>query len=153
MIAYKYPSEEKEAIIRMIELTVGRTGRINPTAVFSDESQKPLQLCGTSVTRATLHNQDYIDELGIDVGARVLVYKSGDIIPKIKKVISGTGKTYKIPEYCPAVSYTHLYNKVFGYYLEVTNSYKDLVPDYFMRKQTLANAERYICLLYTSRCV
>lgn len=102
MIAYKYPSEEKEAIIRMIELTVGRTGRINPTAVFSDESQKPLQLCGTSVTRATLHNQDYIDELGIDVGARVLVYKSGDIIPKIKKVISGTGKTYKIPEYCPA---------------------------------------------------
>ena len=100
-IAFKYPSEEKEAIITDIVLTVGRTGRVNPTAVFEDEHGKPLQLCGTSVSRATLHNQDYIDELGVDIGARVLVYKSGDIIPKVKKVVAGTGKAYKLPNVCP----------------------------------------------------
>lgn len=101
MIAFKYPSEEKEAIITDIELTVGRTGRINPTAIFEDENGKPLQLCGTAVSRATLHNQDFIDNLGIDIGAKVFVYKSGDIIPKIKKVTVGTGTVYHLPDHCP----------------------------------------------------
>ncbi|MBR0091337.1 MAG: NAD-dependent DNA ligase LigA, partial [Lachnospiraceae bacterium] len=82
-IAYKYPPEEKEAEILDIELTVGMTGRINPTAVFT-----PVQLCGTTVSRATLHNQDFIDRLGIGIGKRVLVYKSGEIIPKIRGSIS-----------------------------------------------------------------
>ena len=101
-IAFKYPSEEKEAIITDILLTVGRTGKVAPTAVFEDENGNPLQLCGTSVSRATLHNQDYIDRLGVDIGAKVLVYKSGDIIPKIREVTVATGKRYQLPDMCPA---------------------------------------------------
>ncbi len=99
-VAYKYPPEEKEATLLDIELTVGRTGRINPTAVFT-----PIRLCGTTVSRATLHNQDFINELDIGIGDTLLVYKSGEIIPKIKSVVkekrpAGT-KTYRIPDTCP----------------------------------------------------
>ena len=85
-IAYKYPPEEKEAEITEIELTVGMTGRVNPTAVFT-----PVQLCGTTVSRATLHNQDFIDKLGIGIGKKVLVYKSGEIIPKIRGTVTAHG--------------------------------------------------------------
>ena len=85
-IAYKYPPEEKEAEITEIELTVGMTGRVNPTAVFT-----PVQLCGTTVSRATLHNQDFIDKLGIGIGKKVLVYKSGEIIPKIRGTVTPQG--------------------------------------------------------------
>ncbi len=99
-IAYKYPPEEKESVIRDIELSVGMTGRINPTAVFD-----PIRLCGTSVSRATLHNQDFISELGIGIGRTVIVYKSGEIIPKIKAVVTEKNppesKTYEIPHVCP----------------------------------------------------
>ncbi|MBQ6735856.1 MAG: NAD-dependent DNA ligase LigA [Lachnospiraceae bacterium] len=95
-IAYKYPPEEKEAEILDIELTVGMTGRINPTAVFT-----PVQLCGTTVSRATLHNQDFIDKLGIGIGKRVLVYKSGEIIPKIRGTVGGDGPVFRIPDTCP----------------------------------------------------
>ena len=99
-IAYKYPPEEKESVIRDIELSVGMTGRINPTAVFD-----PIRLCGTMVSRATLHNQDFISELGIGIGRTVVVYKSGEIIPKIKSVVAeknppGSG-VYQIPAVCP----------------------------------------------------
>ncbi len=99
-VAYKYPPEEKETILTDVELTVGRTGRINPTAVFN-----PIRLCGTTVSRATMHNQDFIDELDIGIGDTIVVYKSGEIIPKIKEVVrskrpSGT-VTYKIPNVCP----------------------------------------------------
>ncbi len=69
-IAYKYPPEEKETVIRDIELSVGRTGRITPTAVFD-----PVRLCGTTVERATLHNQDFIDSIDVRVGDTVRVYK------------------------------------------------------------------------------
>ena len=62
-VAYKYPPEEKESVLKEIELSVGRTGRITPTAVF-----EPVRLCGTSVSRATLHNQDFMDELDIGIG-------------------------------------------------------------------------------------
>ena len=97
-VAYKYPPEEKEAEILDIELTVGRTGRVNPTAVFT-----PIRLCGTTVSRATLHNQDFIDELGVDIGDTVLVYKSGEIIPKIKSVAKkNSAAVFKIPGTCPA---------------------------------------------------
>ena len=75
-VAYKYPPEEKETKLLDIELSVGRTGRITPTAVF-----EPVRLCGTSVSRATLHNQDFIDELDIGIGDTIVVYKSGEIIP------------------------------------------------------------------------
>lgn len=96
-IAYKYPPEEKEAVIGEIELTVGRTGKIAPTAIFKE----PVRLCGTWVSRATLHNQDYIDKLGIDLGASVLVFKSGEIIPRVKEVVRATGSIFRIPKSCP----------------------------------------------------
>lgn len=81
-IAYKYPPEEKETKLLEIELSVGRTGRITPTAIF-----EPIRLCGTTVTRATLHNQDFIDDLDIRIGDTIVVYKSGEIIPKIRRVV------------------------------------------------------------------
>lgn len=100
-VAYKYPPEEKESVLKEIELSVGRTGRITPTAIF-----EPVRLCGTSVSRATLHNQDFIDELDIGIGDTITVYKSGEIIPKVKEVKKekrpeGWVK-FQIPEFCPA---------------------------------------------------
>ncbi len=99
-IAYKYPPEEKETKIIDIELSVGRTGRITPTAVF-----EPVRLCGTTVSRATLHNQDYIDELGVGIGDTVVVYKSGEIIPKIRTVVKekrpSGAQIFQIPQVCP----------------------------------------------------
>ena len=99
-VAYKYPPEEKETRLLDVELSVGRTGRITPTAVF-----EPIRLCGTTVSRATLHNQDYINELDIGIGDTIVVYKSGEIIPKIRQVLhekrpQGT-KTYTLPAVCP----------------------------------------------------
>ena len=99
-VAYKYPPEEKETKLLDIELSVGRTGRITPTAVF-----EPVRLCGTSVSRATLHNQDFIDELDIGIGDTIVVYKSGEIIPKVRRVIhekrpAGV-KKFVIPDVCP----------------------------------------------------
>ncbi len=96
-IAYKYPPEEKEAVISEIELAVGRTGKIAPTAVFKE----PVRLCGTWVSRATLHNQDYISNLGIGIGATVKVYKSGEIIPKISAVTKAGQEVFRIPDTCP----------------------------------------------------
>ena len=100
-IAYKYPPEEKESILRKIELSVGRTGRITPTAIFD-----PVLLCGTKVERAILHNQDFIDELDIRIGDTIKVYKSGEIIPKIKSVVVDKRPNdtvpYKIGDTCPA---------------------------------------------------
>lgn len=99
-VAYKYPPEEKETKLLDIELSVGRTGRITPTAVF-----EPVRLCGTSVSRATLHNQDFIDELDIGIGDTIVVYKSGEIIPKVKQVLHEKRpegvQRFKIPEVCP----------------------------------------------------
>ncbi len=99
-VAYKYPPEEKESKILDIELSVGRTGRITPTAVF-----EPIRLCGTSVSRATLHNQDFIDDLDICIGDTVVVYKSGEIIPKIKRVVKekrpAGAVRFQIPDACP----------------------------------------------------
>lgn len=80
-VAYKYPPEEKETKLLDIELSVGRTGRITPTAVF-----EPVQLCATKVERATLHNQDFIDGLDIRIGDTIKVFKSGEIIPKVRSV-------------------------------------------------------------------
>lgn len=99
-VAYKYPPEEKETKVLDIELSVGRTGRITPTAIF-----EPIRLCGTSVSRATLHNQDFIDDLDIGIGDTIVVYKSGEIIPKVKEVKKekrpeGT-KRFQIPDVCP----------------------------------------------------
>ena len=99
-VAYKYPPEEKETTLLDIELSVGRTGRITPTAIF-----EPVRLCGTSVSRATLHNQDFIDELDIRIGDHIQVYKSGEIIPKVRRVLKEKrpqdAVPYHLPEVCP----------------------------------------------------
>ncbi|WP_298841730.1 NAD-dependent DNA ligase LigA, partial [uncultured Clostridium sp.] len=97
---YKFPPEEKETKLLDIEVSVGRTGRITPTAIF-----QPIRLCGTSVSRAILHNQDFIDDLDIRIGDIIVVYKSGEIIPKIKSVVKEKRieelDKFKIPEICP----------------------------------------------------
>ncbi|MCQ2533391.1 MAG: NAD-dependent DNA ligase LigA [Clostridia bacterium] len=100
-VAYKYPPEEKETKLLDIELGVGRTGKICPVAVF-----EPIRLCGTTVSRATLHNQAFIDELDIGIGDTLVVYKSGEIIPKIKSVNKALRDSswtrYSIPDICPS---------------------------------------------------
>jgi DNA ligase (NAD+) len=100
-VAYKYPPEEKETVVRDIRLSVGRTGRITPTAIFD-----PIRLCGTSVERATLHNQDRIDELDVRIGDTIVVRKAGEIIPEVLSVVKEKrpqeAKPFKIPLVCPA---------------------------------------------------
>lgn len=100
-VAYKYPPEEKETIVKEIRLSVGRTGRITPTAIF-----EPIRLCGTNVERATLHNQDRIDELDVRIGDTIVVRKAGEIIPEVLSVIKdkrpeGT-VPYEISNVCPS---------------------------------------------------
>ena len=99
-IAYKYPPEVKETRLLDVEVNTGRTGRVTPVAVF-----EPISLCGTIVSRATLHNQDFIDQLGLGIGDTILVYKSGEIIPKVKDVNKdkrpSDWQPYKMPENCP----------------------------------------------------
>ena len=97
-IAYKYPPEEKATILKDIEISVGRTGVLTPTAVF-----EPVQLAGTSVQRAVLHNQDFIDEKQINIGDEILVRKAGDIIPEVVKLVKkNTEDVFKIPLVCPS---------------------------------------------------
>ena len=99
-VAYKYPPEEKETKLLAIELSVGRTGRITPTAIF-----EPIRLCGTTVSRATLHNQNFIDDLDVRIGDTIVVYKSGEIIPKVKGVVKekrpADSAPYVIGNTCP----------------------------------------------------
>ena len=98
-IAFKYPAEIKKSILNDIEITVGRTGVLTPTAVFS-----PVLISGTVVSRASLHNQDYIDRLDIRIGDTVEVRKAGEIIPEIIKAYNHTAdsKPYKMPSICPS---------------------------------------------------
>ena len=100
-VAYKYPPEEKETVIRDIRLSVGRTGRITPTAIFD-----AIRLCGTNVERATLHNQDRIDELDVRIGDTIVVRKAGEIIPEVLSVVKekrpDDAKPYSIPLVCPS---------------------------------------------------
>jgi DNA ligase (NAD+) len=100
-IAYKYPPEQKETVLREIRVSVGRTGRITPTAIFD-----PVRLCGTSVERAILHNQDRINELDIRIGDTIVVRKAGEIIPEVLSVVKekrpeGT-VPYILPTTCPS---------------------------------------------------
>jgi len=99
-VAYKYPPEVKETRLLEVEVNTGRTGRVTPVAVF-----EPISLCGTMVSRATLHNQDFIDQLGLGIGDTILVYKSGEIIPKVKDVNKdkrpADWQPYKMPDCCP----------------------------------------------------
>ena len=98
-IAFKYPAEEKATVLRRIYLQTGRTGRVTPVAEFD-----PVQLAGTTVERATLHNQAYIDQLDIRVGDTIVVRKSGDIIPQITMVEKDRRPEGTVPyriESCP----------------------------------------------------
>ena len=100
-VAYKYPPDERETVLRKIELSVGRTGRITPTAVFD-----AVNLNGTKVERATLHNQDFIDRLGVNIGDTIKVYKSGEIIPRVSGVVKSTNsEPFKIPDTCPVCNH------------------------------------------------
>lgn len=98
--AYKYPPEQKESKVVDIVVQVGRTGVLTPKAVV-----EPVRLAGTTVTNATLHNQDYITERDIRIGDTVLIQKAGEIIPEIVSVVrekrpEGT-RPYHLPEFCP----------------------------------------------------
>ncbi len=97
--AFKYPPEVKETILRDIEIQVGRTGALTPTAVFD-----PIQLAGTTVSRAVLHNQDFINEKKIAVGDRILVRKAGEIIPEVIASVSHDPdkEIFQIPLVCPS---------------------------------------------------
>ena len=98
-IAYKYPPEEKETTLLDVEVQVGRTGAVTPTAVFT-----PITLAGTTVSRAVLHNQDFIDQMGLSVGDKILVRKAGEIIPEVLSVVwhDPDKPPYKLPETCPS---------------------------------------------------
>lgn len=97
--AFKYPPEEKETTLLDIEVNVGRTGVLTPTGRFD-----PVTLAGTTVSRATLHNQDFISEKDIRIGSRVVLRKAGEIIPEVVAVISSPedSQPYQLPEYCPS---------------------------------------------------
>lgn len=99
-IAYKFPAEEKEAEILSVDWTVGRTGVVTPTANLT-----PVQLAGTTVSRATLHNVDYIAEKDIRIGDTVIIYKAGDIIPAVLQVVTDKRTdqvAMEIPTSCPS---------------------------------------------------
>ncbi|OYD07517.1 NAD-dependent DNA ligase LigA [Paludifilum halophilum] len=99
-IAYKFPAEEGVTILRNIEINVGRTGAVTPTALLD-----PVTLAGTTVKRASLHNEDMIREKGIMLGDHVIVKKAGDIIPEVVGVLkehrTGDEKPYQMPVECP----------------------------------------------------
>jgi DNA ligase (NAD+) len=99
-VAYKYPPEQKETIVEKIDVQVGRTGRLTPLAIL-----KPVRLAGTTVSRATLHNQDYIDMKDIREGDTVIIQKAGDIIPEVIRSIPEkrpvNTQRYVIQSTCP----------------------------------------------------
>ena len=101
MIAYKFPAERKETILEDILVQVGRTGTLTPVAVL-----KPIELAGSTVSRASLHNQDEIGRKDVKIGDHVLVEKAGEIIPQIAEVVknkrNGSEKEFFMPKRCPA---------------------------------------------------
>ena len=97
-VAYKYPPEEKETILRDIEVNVGRTGAITPVAVFDS-----IILAGTAVSRAVLHNQDFIDEKDIRIGDTIVVRTAGEIIPEVLRSVAHAdgSAAFRLPAVCP----------------------------------------------------
>ncbi|MFT8887797.1 MAG: NAD-dependent DNA ligase LigA [Ethanoligenens sp.] len=97
-VAFKFPPEEKRTQLLDVDINVGRTGALTPTAVL-----EPVLLAGSTVARATLHNEDFIREKGICIGDTVVVRKAGDIIPEIVSVVEhGGGEPYRMPTVCPS---------------------------------------------------
>jgi DNA ligase (NAD+) len=100
IIAYKYPAERVTTLVENIKINVGRTGVLTPLAIF-----KPTSVAGSTVSKATLHNFDQIERLGIQIGDTVVIEKAGDVIPKVIEVLpnlrTGKEKKFKIPKQCP----------------------------------------------------
>ena len=98
-VAFKYPPEEKETVLKSIEINVGRTGALTPTAEF-----EPIQLAGTTVSRAVLHNEDFINEKQIGIGDTIVVRKAGEIIPEVLAVSRHceNSQVFKMPTHCPS---------------------------------------------------
>ncbi len=100
IIAYKYPAERATTIVRDIKINVGRTGVLTPLAIFS-----PTSVAGSTVSKATLHNMDQIERLGLKIGDTVVIEKAGDVIPKVIEVLTrmrtGKEKKFKMPTNCP----------------------------------------------------
>ena len=100
ILAWKFPAEQGTTIVRDIRVSIGRTGVLTPVAILD-----PVQLVGTTVTHATLHNQDEIERLGLKIGDTVIVEKAGDVIPKVIKVLSklrtGKEESFHMPKQCP----------------------------------------------------
>ncbi|MCH4889886.1 NAD-dependent DNA ligase LigA [Acidaminobacter sp. JC074] len=103
-IAYKFPAEEKETLVKDIIVQVGRTGVLTPKAEL-----EPVFVAGSTITYATLHNQDYIDEKDIRIGDTVVIQKAGDVIPAVVRVVkdkrSGQEVAFKLPHLCPVCGY------------------------------------------------
>jgi len=100
MSAFKYPAEKATTIVKNIKVNVGRTGVLTPLAIF-----EPTLVAGSTVSKATLHNMDQIERLGLKIGDTVVIEKAGDVIPKVVEVLvrmrTGKEKKFKIPEHCP----------------------------------------------------
>ncbi|MBQ6417031.1 MAG: NAD-dependent DNA ligase LigA, partial [Butyrivibrio sp.] len=106
-----YPPEERVVVMDEILVDVGRTGKLTFTGSFHDkETGKPARLCGTSVSRATLHNQDYITEMQIGIGGEYKLFKSGEIIPKLNGCVKAPEIVYKAPDKCPVCG-SHLFRE------------------------------------------
>lgn len=99
-VAYKYPPEQKETILKEINLEVGRTGVITPVAIL-----EPVRLAGSTISKTTLHNEDFIKEKGLKIGDKVVIQKQGDVIPEViavnKDKRTGTEKDFSMPTTCP----------------------------------------------------
>lgn len=101
-IAYKYPPEERVVTLNDVIVDIGRTGKLTFTGIVSDsETGLPARLCGTNVSRVTLHNADYIRDMTIGVGGRYKIFKSGEIIPKLNGCVSAPEAVFIPPENCP----------------------------------------------------
>ena len=120
-VAYKFPPEEKETVLEDITVAVGRTGVLTPTAVLS-----PVRLAGTTVSRATLHNLDFINKRDIMLGDTVVVRKAGDIIPEVVRAIaekrSGAQRRFTMPSVCPSCGEPVFYDEAEAAAARCTNS-------------------------------
>ncbi len=130
MAAFKYPAERATTVVKDIKVNVGRTGVLTPLAIF-----EPTLVAGSTVSKATLHNMDQIERLGLKIGDTVVIQKAGDVIPEVVEVLVGmrTGKEkkFKMPEFCPACG-------------EKIQIKEGLVASFCPNKKCSAKNERYL---------
>ena len=135
-VAFKYPAERATTIVKDIMVNVGRTGVLTPLAIF-----EPTLVAGSTVSKATLHNPDQIERLGLKIGDTVVIEKAGDVIPKVLEVLvsmrTGKEKKFKMPERCPACG-EKIEKK------EVSEKKEKSVAYYCANKKCPAKNERYL---------